>query len=75
VLLTIGRPGVVGDPPEALSEPTSVVVAPNGDIFIAEGHSGQMSDAPPDSGAMIRAQLIRSCASSLELPSVRLCSH
>jgi sugar lactone lactonase YvrE len=47
VLLTIGRPGVVGNPPDALNEPTSVVIASNGDIFIAEGHSGQMSDAPP----------------------------
>ena len=41
VLLTLGTPGVAGDPPQALTEPCAVVVAPNGDIFIAEGHSGQ----------------------------------
>ncbi len=40
VLMTIGTPGVAGNPPEALTEPCSIVVAPNGDLFIAEGHSG-----------------------------------
>ena len=49
VLLTLGRPGVAGNPPDALNEPTSVVTAPNGDIFIAEGHSGQTPEAGPDS--------------------------
>jgi DNA-binding beta-propeller fold protein YncE len=53
VLLTIGKPGVAGDPPRALNEPTSVVVAPNGDIFISEGHSGQAPDAKPDTVARI----------------------
>jgi DNA-binding beta-propeller fold protein YncE len=48
VLLTLGTPGVAGDPPNALNEPCSVVVAPNGDIFIAEGHSGQFFNAPPE---------------------------
>jgi DNA-binding beta-propeller fold protein YncE len=53
VLLTIGKPGVAGDPPDALTEPTSVVVAPNGEIFIAEGHSGQAPTAPPATVARI----------------------
>jgi sugar lactone lactonase YvrE len=53
VLMTIGRPGVAGNPPEALNEPNSVVVAPNGDIFIAEGHSGQAPNAAPDTVARI----------------------
>lgn len=53
VLLTLGKVGVAGNPPEALSEPTSVVTAPNGDIFIAEGHSGQNDDAGPASVARI----------------------
>src|SRR6266513_801791 len=39
VLLTLGRAGVAGNPPDALTEPCSVVVAANGDIFITEGHS------------------------------------
>jgi hypothetical protein len=49
VLLTLGKAGVAGNPPDALTEPTSVVTAPNGDIFIAEGHSGQNDDAGPNS--------------------------
>ena len=53
VLLTIGRPGVAGNPPEALTEPCSIVVAPNGDLFIAEGHSGQQPNAPSDTVARI----------------------
>ena len=53
VLLTIGKPGVAGNPPDALTEPTSIVVAPNGDIFIAEGHTGQQPNATPDTVARI----------------------
>lgn len=40
LLLTIGTPGVAGNPPEALNEPTSIVELPNGDFLISEGHSG-----------------------------------
>ena len=53
VLLTLGKPGVAGNPPDALTEPTSIVMAPNGDLFIAEGHSGQAVDARPDTVARI----------------------
>ena len=53
VLLTLGRAGVAGNPPDALTEPCSVVVAANGDIFVSEGHSGQAVNAPPDSVARI----------------------
>lgn len=53
VLMTIGTPGVAGDPPDALTEPCAVVVAPNGDIFIAEGHSGQQPNAPANTVARI----------------------
>jgi DNA-binding beta-propeller fold protein YncE len=53
VLLTLGQAGVAGNPPHALTEPNSVVVAPNGDIFIAEGHAGQAVDAPPDTVSRI----------------------
>ena len=53
VLLTLGKPGVAGNPPEALDEPCSVVVAPNGDIFVTEGHSGQGEKATPASVARI----------------------
>jgi sugar lactone lactonase YvrE len=39
VLLTIGTPGVRGNPPAALTEPTAVITDPaNGDVYIAESH-------------------------------------
>jgi DNA-binding beta-propeller fold protein YncE len=53
VLLTLGTPGVAGNPPDALTEPNSVLVAPNGDIFVSEGHSGQQPNAKPDTVARI----------------------
>src|SRR3954454_19577934 len=53
VLLTLGKAGVAGNPPDALTEPNDVVVAPNGDIFVAEGHAGQNNNAPPDTVARI----------------------
>ena len=37
-LMTIGERGTAGDPP-LVNEPTGVVVAPGGEIFITEGHS------------------------------------
>jgi sugar lactone lactonase YvrE len=39
VLMVLGMPGASGDPPEALNEPNDVIVAPNGEILVAEGHS------------------------------------
>ena len=53
VLLTLGTPGVAGDPPNALTEPCAVVVLPDGDILVAEGHSGQQPKAGPDTVARI----------------------
>jgi hypothetical protein len=48
VLLTLGTPGVAGDgTDERLSEPCDVVTAPNGDVFVADGHGGQEANAPP----------------------------
>lgn len=47
VLLTLGKAGLAGDPPAALNEPCDVVTAPNGDIFVADGHSGQNANAGP----------------------------
>ncbi len=39
VLMTLGTPGVRGNPPAALSEPTAVITDPgNGDIYVAESH-------------------------------------
>ncbi|HET9947842.1 MAG TPA: hypothetical protein VFQ22_02835, partial [Longimicrobiales bacterium] len=39
LLLTLGRAGEEGDPPERLSEPTDVAIAEDGTIFVSEGHS------------------------------------
>jgi NHL repeat len=38
VLLTLGRAGVAGDGPDTFNKPSDVLVAPNGDIFVADGH-------------------------------------
>jgi sugar lactone lactonase YvrE len=38
VLMTIGKAGVAGEGPDVFNQPTDVVVAPNGDIFVADGH-------------------------------------
>ena len=53
LLLTLGKAGVRGNPPEALTEPNDVIVAPNGNILVAEGHGGQNANAPPDAVARI----------------------
>jgi DNA-binding beta-propeller fold protein YncE len=40
VLMTLGKAGVKGDPPDALTEPNDVVTDPsNGDIYVAESHT------------------------------------
>ena len=41
------EPGVAGDPPKALTEPTSIVELPDGDFLISEGHSGQGVNLEP----------------------------
>jgi len=38
ILMTLGKAGVVGEGPDTFSGPSDVVVAPNGDIFVADGH-------------------------------------
>jgi len=40
VLLTLGKAGVTGDGPDTFNQPSDVVTAPNGDIFVADGHGG-----------------------------------
>jgi hypothetical protein len=47
LLMTIGKGGAPGDPPDSLNEPCDVILAPNGDILISEGHSGQNPTPPP----------------------------
>ena len=40
VLMELGKPGVAGDGPYEFNQPSAVLVAPNGDIFIGDGHGG-----------------------------------
>jgi streptogramin lyase len=39
VLMTLGKAGVAGDGPDTFNQPSAVAVAPNGDIFVADGHT------------------------------------
>jgi DNA-binding beta-propeller fold protein YncE len=40
VLMTLGKPGVRGNPPESLTDPNDVVTDPeNGDVYVAESHT------------------------------------
>jgi sugar lactone lactonase YvrE len=40
VLMTLGKSGQRGAPPDELDAPTEVAVAANGDFFVSEGHDG-----------------------------------
>jgi sugar lactone lactonase YvrE len=44
LLMTLGTPGVAGDPPTHFTEPNDVLVAPDGSIFVAESHNAQFLD-------------------------------
>ena len=41
VLMMLGRAGVIGDGPDTFNSPSDALVAPNGDIFVADGHGGE----------------------------------
>ncbi|MBI4519876.1 MAG: hypothetical protein HY701_03500 [Gemmatimonadetes bacterium] len=55
LLLTLGTPGQRGDGTgPLLAEPNDVITAPNGDIYVAEAHSGQgLEEATPTTVARI----------------------
>jgi sugar lactone lactonase YvrE len=40
VLMTLGTPGVAGADESHFNAPSDIAVAPNGDIFVADGHGG-----------------------------------
>jgi sugar lactone lactonase YvrE len=44
VLMTLGKKGVAGDGPDMFNQPSDVIVAQNGTIFVADGH-GPKSNA------------------------------
>jgi sugar lactone lactonase YvrE len=45
VLLTLGKAGVAGDGPDTFNQPNDVAIAPNGDIFVSDGHTAGMGNA------------------------------
>jgi sugar lactone lactonase YvrE len=45
LLRTLGKPGVSGNGPDTLHEPSAVLVAPNGTIFVADGHEPNTGNA------------------------------
>lgn len=45
VLLTLGKAGVVGDGKDTFNQPNDVAIAPNGDIFVSDGHSPKTGNA------------------------------
>ena len=40
VLMTLGKAGVAGDGPDTFNQPSDVLVAPSGVVFVADGHGG-----------------------------------
>ena len=40
LLMTLGTAGVAGNGPETFNQPSDVLVAPNGEVFVADGHGG-----------------------------------
>ncbi len=44
LLMTLGTGGEVGDPPTHFDAPNDVLVAPNGNIFVADTHGAQFQD-------------------------------
>jgi sugar lactone lactonase YvrE len=48
VLMVLGTPGKAGGGPDHLNEPCDIAIAPNGDIFVADGHNGMGANTPAD---------------------------
>ena len=44
VLMRLGQAGVAGNNPQNFNMPSAVFVAPNGDIFIGDGHGGESNN-------------------------------
>lgn len=41
LLMTLGKAGIVGEDKDTFNGPSDVLVAPNGDIFVADGHGSR----------------------------------
>lgn len=47
LLMVLGTPGRYGYDAHHFNQPSAVITAPNGDIFVADGHELTNTDAPP----------------------------
>ena len=45
VLMTLGKAGEAGDGPDNFNQPNSVAIAPNGDVFVSDGHNVDRGNA------------------------------
>jgi len=45
VLMTLGKAGAAGNDENTFSAPNDVLVAPNGDIFVSDGHSDRVEES------------------------------
>jgi len=45
VLMRLGKAGVKGEGPDTFNRPSDIAIAPNGDIFVSDGHGGEDSNA------------------------------
>lgn len=41
LLMTLGKKGVAGRGPDTFRKPSAILVAPNGDLFVADGHDAE----------------------------------
>lgn len=53
VLMRLGKAGVPGSGQDTFNEPNDVITTPGGEIFVADGHSGQNDNPPPNANARI----------------------
>jgi len=44
VLLALGKPGVRGTTPDLFNEPSDLAIAPNGELYVADGHINTQSN-------------------------------
>ena len=53
VLMRLGTAGQAGGGRDHFNQPNTAITAPDGSIFVADGHSGQNPDPPADAAARI----------------------
>ena len=44
LLMTLGKKGIAGDGRDTFTKPSDLFVAPNGDIFVADGHDADLNN-------------------------------